>query len=115
MRDYKIFVDNDNNIVDLDFVNGDAEYLTYSTQTSDQRAALACFICKGTLPGALDFGISWGDVYTTDSTLVQFSNELQQSVQEATKSSDIEFTIANSYNPQIVVDGGKIGVIITRS
>lgn len=115
MRDIKLFVDEDSNLVDVDVVNGEPVLLDFAEQTGDQRAAVACFISKGTLPGNLDFGISWGQMYTNDSTLIDFSNELQQSVQHATEDLERNYTVADSYNPQIVVNGSELGVIITRS
>ena len=78
MRDIKLFVDEDSNLVDVDVVNGEPVLLDFAEQTGDQRAAVACFISKGTLPGNLDFGISWGQMYTNDSTLIDFSNKLRK-------------------------------------
>lgn len=115
MRDIKLFVDEDSHIVDIDIIDGEPTWLDFDKQTGDQRAAVACFVSKGTLPGNLDFGISWGQMYTTDSTLIDFSNELQQSVQHATEDLASDYTVADSYNPQIVLSGSDLGVIITRS
>ena len=38
MRDIKLFVDEDSNLVDVDVVNGEPVLLDFAEQTGDQRA-----------------------------------------------------------------------------
>lgn len=73
--------------VDLDIVNGVPEYISDYLNSEDQRAALAVFMCKGTIPGALDTGVSWSEEYNPMRNAMLISNEAQMQVQELASSS----------------------------
>lgn len=114
MRDYKI-VAVESQGIDIDIIDGEPEYLDYESQTGDQRAALAAYAVKGTLPGALDYGVSWGEVYSGQSSVSQLSNEVQLQIQnEAGASSENTSVTANQYQGLVATKDGDIGVIIMR-
>lgn len=106
---------NDLSVLDIDIIDGEPDYLEEASQTNDQRAAVACYACKGTVPGMLDYGVSWGDVYTKDNTTMQLNNELQQQVQNyaGNSSEDYELT-ATQYSAQLLMSSEGIGVIVKR-
>ena len=116
MRDFKLIVIEDAG-VDIDIIDGEAAYVDFESQTNDQRAAVACYMCKGTLPGALEQGISWGSDYSTENTAMLLNNELQQALQNAagSSSSGTASTAVSNYAAQLIIKDGASGVIITRS
>lgn len=115
MRDYKFTVIEDVGL-DIDIINGEPVYLDYERQTNDQRASVACYMCKGTIPGREDLGISWADQYGQENTILQLCNEVQQAVNAMAGSSDSDASNINTgYNAQVVTRNGDVGVIITRS
>lgn len=114
MRDFKI-VSLENQGVDIDIIDGEAAYLDYEAQTGDQRAALAAYTVKGTLPGQLDYGVSWTAVYSGSSTVSQLNNELQLQIQQEAGSVDGEsMTTASHYQAVVLSSGGEVGALIVR-
>lgn len=115
MRDCKLIVTEKQGL-DIDFINGEPAYLDYEDQTNDQRAAVACYMVKGTVPGREDLGVSWGKEFSNEHTVLNLSNEVQQAVQSmAGSSTDAKSNAATGYNAQIVIMEGETGVIVTRS
>lgn len=114
MRDFKILVA-ENEGVDIDIIDGQAEYLQYEAQTGDQRAALSVYCIKGSIPGNLDFGVSWGLEFTQSNTVTQLNNEIQQQIQEcAGMHSTDTMQPSDMYTATLIPQGGQIGVLITR-
>lgn len=116
MRDVKLVTDNDNRWgVDLDIVDGEPAYLDEAAQTNDQRAAVACYMCKGTVPGLPEAGVSWGAVYDKSITSVQLNNELAQQLDTYVgSSSEQEMLTSTQYNAMLLEDSGGVGVLVQR-
>lgn len=115
MRDWKILVIDESG-VDIDVVNGEAAYLDYDTQTGDQRAALAAYQVKGTIPGLLDFGVSWAAQYSQDNTISMLNEEIQQQIAlcAGNAASDKQMNSMSQYTSTLLPEGGNVGVLITR-
>lgn len=117
MRDVKIisFEIDGISFIDLDIINGEPVWLDEASQTNDQRAALACYACKGTVPGLPDYGVSWGSVYDKSDTTVQLNNELQQQLTSYVGSAETDSMLPQTqYNATLLQDSGGIGVLIQR-
>lgn len=117
MRDVKIISFEQDNIsfIDLDIIDGEPVWLDEASQTNDQRAALACYACKGTVPGLPDYGVSWGSAYDKSDTTVQLNNELQQQLTDYVGSADTEEMLPQTqYSATLLQDSGGIGVLIQR-
>ena len=103
MRDFQVLIQEDEGL-DIDIINGEASYVEYATRTQDQRAALAIYAVKGTVPGARDYGVAWSDQYTQDNTVAQLNNQIQQQLaQEAGIEGLAKYLIdlINCYNTSI--------------
>lgn len=111
MRDYKLNVVEEGQGVDIDIINGEPAYLAYEDQTYDQRAAIAAYTVKGTVPGARDYGVAWTDQYTQNNTAMQLSNDVQQMVQQESAPSGDG---GANYSCMVINNGGSLGAIITR-
>ena len=117
MRDIKITTASvdDISVIDIDVVDGAPAWLDEEGQTNDQRAALACFACKGTVPGMPNYGVSWGSVYDKQDTTLQLNNELQQQLQDYVGNSSDENMLTNTmYNAMLLQSDEGIGVMVTR-
>lgn len=114
MRDFKISVIEDYGL-DLDFVDGEAAYVGNAGQTQDQRASLAVYCTKGTVPGQAEYGVSWADQYNSDTSPSQLSNECQMQVQNEAGSSTSAIMGATMYNAMLVGNASKgYGVMVMR-
>lgn len=113
MRDFRIDILQDN-LLDIDIVNGEVAYVDFDTRTNDQRAALAVAAIKGTVPGQPDYGVSWTDQFTQQNTVAQLNNEIQQQVQaQAGFTGDVPSN-TTQYNAMVLVHEGEVGAIIMR-
>lgn len=114
MRDYKIVTIEEQG-VDIDIVNGEPVYLDYESQTGDQRAALSTYAVKGTLPGNLEYGVSWGEVYSGGSSVTELNNEIQLQIQNEAGYTDADGnTVDSTHAGTVLKVNGKVGVVITR-
>lgn len=111
MRDYKVNILKDNQGIDLDIVNGEPAYLDYESQTQDQRAALAAYTVKGTVPGALDYGVGWSQQFTQQNTVLQLNNEVQLAVQNEAVTPNSQ---GQTYNALLLSHDGAVGAVIMR-
>lgn len=87
MRDLLLITPNEKEAtwtMDFDIVNGVPTYVPEERNTQDQRAAVAAYMFRGSIPGKPDLGISWGDIYKEDynETIVNIDNEVKQAIQE---------------------------------
>lgn len=113
MRDLKILSSDTG--IDIDIVNGQALWLDEASQTQDMRAALACYACKGTVPGLPDYGVSWAKVYDRDTTTIDFNNELQQQIDNYVGSASEDTMLEQStYQPLMLQDNSGMGVLVYR-
>ena len=70
--------------LDFDIVDGYPRYVPESRNTQDQRAAVAAYMTRGTIPGKPELGIGWSELYQEnyEETLISIDNEVKQAIQE---------------------------------
>lgn len=70
--------------LDFDIVNGVPKFVPTERNTQDQRAAVAAYMFRGTIPGKPELGIDWSALYQENyqETLVTVDNEVKQAIQE---------------------------------
>lgn len=70
--------------LDFDVVDGCPRYVPTERNTQDQRAAIAAYMIRGTVPGKPQLGIGWAGLYQEDyeETLTVIDNEVKQAIQE---------------------------------
>lgn len=81
--------------LDIDIIDGQPVLLQEASDTADQRAAIAAYQAKGTIPGMPDIGIEWAALYTKETTLVNINDQIQKNIQEYVSSE----TTSNMYIP----------------
>lgn len=117
MRDIKIVTSQIDNVsvLDIDIIDGEPVFVDEDGQTGDQRAALACYACKSSVPGMLDYGVSWASVYDRQDSTLSLSNELQQQIQNYAVVTSDEYELPRTqYNPMLLMENGGVGVLIYR-
>lgn len=97
--------------LDIDIIDGYPVLLPEINDTQDQRAALASYQAKGTIPGMPDEGIDWAQLYSRDKTLVNINDEIQKNIQDKAAST----TVSNMYIPLFKdinkIEGLKISLV----
>ena len=70
--------------LDFDIIDGYPKYVPDARNTQDQRAAVAAYMFRGSIPGKPDLGIDWSGLYSTEEreTLIEIDNEVKQAIQE---------------------------------
>lgn len=70
--------------LDFDIIDGIPKFVPQERNTQDQRAAIAAYMFRGTIPGRPELGIDWSALYREDyqETLVSVDNEVKQAIQE---------------------------------
>ena len=100
MRDLRLIMPSEPNqgwTMDFDIINGSPAFLAYDRNTQDQRAAVAAYTVRGTIPGMPEEGISWSELYeNSDETLIVIDNEIKQPIQAKAAVAD---QIAGMYIP----------------
>ena len=116
MRDFKIIVPNDrkeaNWNMDIDIIHGFPVYVPYERNTQDQRATLAAYTVKGTIPGMPNAGIDWSSLYNQGATVTDLDNAIKQNIQEK---AGIPGSATQSYIPLYVKDEDGIHVAIFQA
>lgn len=116
MRDLKIIVPEDRDAagwsMDIDIIDGYPTLLEYERQTQDQRAALATYTVKGTIPGKPDVGVDWSLLYNQGATVIDIDNEIKQNIQ--TKAAVVG-TATQSYIPIYTKDDSGVHVAIYQA
>lgn len=87
MRDIALITPSDEEeawCLDFDIVDGQARMVPEERNTQDQRAAVAAYMIRGTIPGKPELGIGWSELYQEnyEETLVTIDNEVKQAIQE---------------------------------
>ena len=86
MRDLKLIVPIDRSKaswnLDIDVINGVPTFVDYVRNTQDQRAAVATYMVKGSVPGRPETGVDWGRLYTQDATILDIDNEIKRNIQD---------------------------------
>lgn len=112
MRDLLLLPLADESGVDIDIIDGEARYLSEASQTLDQRAAIAAYAVKGTMPGLPEYGVSWSEQYTRDHTLINLSNDINLQIQQLAVSADSDSN--SNYTPIVAAKNGGVGVLIVK-
>lgn len=69
--------------LDFDIIDGEPKFVENVRNTQDQRAAVAAYMMRGTIPGMPDLGIGWSGLYDSDKeTLISIDNEVKQAIQK---------------------------------
>lgn len=70
--------------LDFDVVDGQARFVPAERNTQDQRAAVAAYMLRGSIPGKPELGIGWSELYqgNYEETLVSIDNEVKQAIQQ---------------------------------
>lgn len=68
-------------VLDIDVIDGEAEMVFKEDMTQDQRAAVSTIMCRGTIPGALNEGVDWGSLYERETSLINIDNQVQKAIQ----------------------------------
>lgn len=114
MRDYKIFGLEDGG-VDLDIIAGEPLYVEQESMTTDQRAALSAYTGKGTIPGNLDFGVDWAQVWNANPNVVMLSNDAQQQIAVCATAETVDSMLPQGqYTAQVVPVDGSLGIIVSK-
>ena len=116
MRDLKIIVPEDRTTsswnMDIDVIDGVPTYLPYERNTQDQRAALAAYTVKGTIPGLPNAGVDWSLLYNQGATVVDIDNSIKQNIQN---NAAVVGTASQSYKPIYTKDDDGIHVAIYQT
>ena len=111
MRDVKLYF-TDSQGFDINIEDGYPELMDYENQTQDQRASIGALFSQGTLPGNLDFGVNWDQLYSKDSSLVDIDNEVKQCVNTVAGG---DGTFGNTYMPLYVpAEDGSVKVTVMK-
>ena len=68
--------------LDIDIIEGYPSLLFEEDNTKDQRASLAAYQSKGSIPGMRDSGVDWSGLYEKDISLIDIDNQAKQRIQE---------------------------------
>lgn len=85
MRDLKLImpIEPSDWCLDFDIINGQPGFVQHERNTQDQRAAIAAYMMRGSIPGMPNIGIGWSGLYDSDSeTLISIDNEIKQAIQK---------------------------------
>lgn len=100
-------------IVDIDIIDGEPRYVVDEQNTQDQRAALAAYVTKGTVPGMLDTGVDWSMLETRDKTLIDIDNQVKQQLTNFAVASDA--SAGQGYAPMYTKEKGHLAIAIVRT
>lgn len=116
MRDLKIIVPEDRTKVDwnmdIDIIDGFPSFVSYERNTQDQRAALAVYTVKGTIPGMPDVGVDWSLLYNQGATVIDIDNEVKQNIQNKAA---VVGTATQTYIPIYTSDETGIHVAVYQA
>lgn len=109
MRDLKLITPTDPEAVwslDFDIIDGRPQFVPYDRNTQDQRAAVAAYMSKGTVPGKPDLGINWAGLYSgSEETMINIDNEIKRAIQQY---AGIPEGPNSTYVPLYEIKDGKI-------
>lgn len=116
MRDFKLIVpaepDKADWNLDIDIIAGAPVLLPYPRNNQDQRAAVAAYMVRGTIPGQPDTGIEWTELYEQNTTILNIDNSIKQNIQ---KYAGMPGTAVQNYTPVYTKDDSGIHAIIYQS
>ena len=108
MRDILLIQSDD--ILDIEIVNGEPEYVREEDNTNDQRAAVGAFIAKGTVPGMPDLGVDWGSFYDNSASLLDMDNQIKMNIDSLAT----DTVNKRGYTPLYKMEDGKLQVEVFR-
>lgn len=97
--------------LDIDIIDGYPVLLPEASDTSDQRAALAAYQAKGTIPGMADTGIDWSQLYTKEKTLVNINDQIQKNIQDKVATATVSAMYIPLFKNVNKVEGLKISLL----
>lgn len=100
----------EDDILDLDIVDGEPRYVQYEGNTEDQRAAVGAYMSKGTIPGMLEQGINWMDLYEQKSSLIDVDNQTKQQISSFAASNNG----LSGYTPIYIKEKGQMKIVVVR-
>lgn len=112
MRDALLIYDNNSTWVDLDIVDGEPTLLGTESLSTDQRAALAGYLQKGTIPGMEEIGTDWSALYDQSKTILDIDTDIKQNIQKYAYS---EYDTSNRVPIFLTSNKGEMNVAIIRS
>ena len=102
--DLEIHVTTDN-LLDIDVING-WPTLMNTSNTPRQRAAVASYIARGSIPGQTSIGAEWAAYIAGQRSLVEIDNQVKQNIQDMCG----EGSIMNQMMPLYVPSDGGISI-----
>lgn len=114
MRDIKIFSNTEEErewSLDVRISEGEMILVDTEGQTQDQRAALASYTIKGTIPGANDEGINWDMFYDSDTSIITVDNQIRRNIEDKAGG---DGTLQGEYTPYYITNKGKMEYIIYK-
>lgn len=116
MRDLKLIVPPDRGNsswnLDIDIINGSPSFVDYIRNTQDQRAAIATYMVKGSVPGKPESGVDWARLYNQEATILDIDNEIKLNIQDKAA---IPGTSAQTYMPIYTKDENGIHAAIYQT
>lgn len=102
--------------LDIDIIDGYPTFLDMAEMTSDQRAGVAAYVSKGSIPGMLTVGIQWSDYFQQESSdgYVKISNQMSQMVQTYGSSPEDRQSNKMYYPLAVLGEDGGITVQVIR-
>lgn len=98
--------------MDIDVIDGFPRLVPAERNTQDQRAALATYTVKGTIPGKADEGIDWGLLYNQGATILDIDNSIKQNIQQKAA---IPGTATQTYIPIYTKDESGMHAVIYQA
>lgn len=108
MTDVTVYMTDDNQL-DLDIIDGFPALVLNEDQNEDQRAAIATYICIGTIPGMRSVGIDWESYYSQKSSAIDISNQAQQMINNYAGSA------THPYTPYLYQTSEGATIVTTRT
>lgn len=116
MRDFRLVVPADPDTaswnLDIDVIAGQAALLPYARNNQDQRASVATYMVRGTIPGKPDTGVNWTDLYNQNASILNIDNEIKQNIQQY---AGVPGTAIQNYVPVYIKDDKGIHAIVYQS
>lgn len=98
--------------LDIDIVDGRPALLFEVGNTADQRASLAAYQSKGSIPGMRGVGVDWSGLYEKDTSLIDIDNQAKQRIQELGGATSFQSNYTPLYKEEdnnIVLNIYKVG------
>lgn len=97
---------------DIEVQGGYPVYVYQESNTSDQRAAIAAALSKGSVPGNTSLGIDWGNLLVGNSNLIVIDNQVKRLIQALAGEGTIDSI--TQYVPIYKNNGGSIKATVYR-